>query len=56
MHPFTSDTTTCEEDNSTMVTDRNYFNIITLHAELDDYLETPCVLKKPTYPVNILEG
>ena len=53
MHPSTSDTTTCEEDNSTMVTDRNYF--ITLHAELDDYLETPCVPKKKTDPVNFLE-
>ena len=37
--------TPCEEDNSTMVTE------ITLHAELDDYLqflETSCVRKKPT--------
>ena len=52
MHPSTSDTTTCEEDNSIMVAE---ITLITIHTELDDYLETPCVPKK-TNPVNFLEG
>ena len=44
MHSSTSDTTPCEEDNSTMVTE------ITLHTELDDYLHfgNPMCMKKPT--------
>ena len=49
MHSSMPDITTCEEDNSTTVTE------ITLHAELDDYLETPCVPEKKINPVNFLE-
>ena len=46
VHPSVSDTTPCEEDDSTTE--------ITLHAELDDYLEAPCVPIKTNPFVKII--